>query len=100
MIVIMYIVYCDNMQNITSCNPREGIIRYRVALFLFALFRNISQYISKYFEIFFERFCIFILLMYFISTALINIIFQYSYKYYIRKHLYYCKYFSFSIVKN
>src|SRR5260364_205201 len=54
--VNMYIIYCDNMQNITSCDPGEGIIRYRVALFLFALFRNISQYISKYFEIYFEIF--------------------------------------------
>ena len=45
--VNMYIVYCDNMQNITSCDPRERIIRYRVALFLFALFHNILQYISK-----------------------------------------------------
>src|SRR5260364_138771 len=34
----------------------ERIIRYGVALFLFALFRNISQYISKYFEISFEIF--------------------------------------------
>src|SRR5260364_252201 len=49
--VNMYIVYCDNMRNITSCDPGKGIIRYRVALFLFALFHNISQYISKYFEI-------------------------------------------------
>src|SRR5260363_127096 len=54
--VNMYIVYCDNMRNITSCDPRKGIIRYRVALFLFALFRNISQYISKYFKIYFEIF--------------------------------------------
>src|SRR5260364_424168 len=54
--VNMYIVYCDNMRNITSCDPRKGIIRYGVALFLFALFRNISQYISKYFKIFFEIF--------------------------------------------
>src|SRR5260364_252619 len=34
----------------------EGIIRYGVVLFLFALFRNISQYISKYFKISFEIF--------------------------------------------
>src|SRR5260364_157191 len=54
--VNMYIVYCDNMRNITTCDPRKGIIRYRVALFLFALFRNILQYISKYFEIYFEIF--------------------------------------------
>src|SRR5260363_233548 len=58
--VNMYIVYCNNMRNITfcitSCDPRKGIIRYRVALFLFVLFRNISQYISKYFEIYFEIF--------------------------------------------
>src|SRR5260363_181544 len=51
--------YCDNMQKITSCNP-EGIIRYKlgtgVALFLFVLFRNISQYILKYFEISFKIF--------------------------------------------
>src|SRR5260364_85328 len=45
--VNMYIVYCDNMRNITSCDPEKGIIRYRVALFLFALFCNISQYILK-----------------------------------------------------
>src|SRR5260363_120721 len=45
--VNMYIVYCNNMRNITSCNPGKGIIRYRVALFLFVLFCNISQYISK-----------------------------------------------------
>src|SRR5260364_168222 len=52
----MYIVYCNNMQNITSCSPGKGIIRYRVALFLFALFRNISQYILKYFKIYFKIF--------------------------------------------
>src|SRR5260364_17523 len=45
--VNMYIIYCDNMRDIISCDPKKGIIRYRVALFLFALFRNISQYISK-----------------------------------------------------
>ena len=54
--VNMYIIYCNNMQNITSCDPEKGIIRYRVALFLFALFCNISQYISKYFEIYFKIF--------------------------------------------
>src|SRR5260363_144162 len=72
----MYIIYCDNIQNITFCDPRKGIIRYRVALFLFVLFRNISQYISKYFKIYFEifwyaisfkRFHIFILLMKMVS---------------------------------
>src|SRR5260363_53674 len=69
--VNMYIVYlffkkilkfCEILRNnaiickiLPPATPK-GIIRYGVALFLFALFHNISQYISKYFEISFEIF--------------------------------------------
>src|SRR5260363_329156 len=70
--VNMYIVYLLFLKNfeilrniaiickkLPPATP-EGIIRYKlgmgVALFLFVLFRNISQYILKYFEISFKIF--------------------------------------------
>src|SRR5260363_262224 len=57
--------FCEILRNIVIICKKlppatpEGIIRYKLGTglhFLFVLFRNISQYILKYFEISFEIF--------------------------------------------